>query len=536
MASPWIPRSQRQAPPPFVGRRALLLQQYGTRGSVTLGASVLSEPKHEAFLDSRSGSAVSTAPRAPPAVHFAPLQGSLSASEIEAARRDKYRDEFIALLAVDLKNCESLVRKLEGSKFMQDHLKLLLAWQPDTLRKHLSGWKRWSAYCRSCSWNAGNPGLGQFCDYLHIVLEGIDEDRDVPAFGTVAGIISAVRFVADKLDVPCLNDVVRCAAVDGFINAKPATIKREAPPLAAAMVAAMEQAVTQGVLQPFQTLVVGYFLLLVWASLRFGDGQRTRPASLVLECMLLRGECWRTKSSKRGQPFGAFSCGLTSRPPQWGWTHVWFSTLQSWIQKLEPCARDKIDFLLPVSLDSPSPMSLESGMKHLISIMSSVAPSFDWSQYTTHSSKTTLLAWSKQLDLPAHWRAAQGHHRLPDAHSGCVAEYGREDVEDALCCQQALLLKLDQGWIPRRAQMRGAGAPLQEPAFALPQTRLTSDMFNAGNFSASDFDPALPSDIWQLDAGAHFKDGSKRSAKSLPREAKVPKLDREIWRAARGLF
>ena len=176
-----------------------------------------------------------------------------------------------------LKNCESLVRKLEGSKFMQDHLKLPLAWQPDTLRKHLSGWKRWSAYCRSCSWNAGNPGLGQFCDYLHIVLEGIDEDRDEPAFGTVAGIISAVRFVADKLDVPCLNDVVRCAAVDGFINAKPATIKREAPPLAAAMVAAMEQAVTQGVLQPFQTLVVGYFLLLVWASLRFGDGRRTRP-------------------------------------------------------------------------------------------------------------------------------------------------------------------------------------------------------------------------------------------------------------------
>ena len=181
-------------------------------------------------------------------------------------------------------------------------------------------------------------------------------------------------------------------------------------------------------------------------------------------------------------------------------------------------------------------MKLECAMKHLISIMSSVAPGLEWSHYTTHSAKTTLLAWSKQLDLAGHWRAAQGHHRLPGANGGCVAEYGREDVEDALRCQQALLLQLDSGWVPRRAQIRGAGVPLAEPEIVLPEVRLSADMFRNGGVTASHFQPHLPSDIWMLMVAPNSQSGQKRRHVDKPSPLKMPKLDREIWRSARGLF
>ena len=181
-------------------------------------------------------------------------------------------------------------------------------------------------------------------------------------------------------------------------------------------------------------------------------------------------------------------------------------------------------------------MPLETAMRNLVRFMTALGDGLCWDGYSSHSAKTTPLAWSKQLDLPGHWRAAQGHHRLPDSHTGCVAEYGRDDVEDAFRCQKALLLEFDKGWLPRRAQMRGAGIPLAEPPFSLPETRLQADMFDAGKLTASSFCPPLPAEPWMLNCARTTPQPKRPPPQPVAGGAKKTKLDRETWRAARGLF
>ena len=470
---------------------------------------------------------------------------SRSAASIEVDLQARYISEFVELLSVDLANCNSLVKTLASSAFAHAHLRLPLMWASSTLRRHLSGWRRWSSFAVTAGWNAGSPSCGQFCDFLHVLLEAACEDRVSAGFGSVSSVISAVRFVCDKFEVLAFAQIARSPAVCGFLNSKPASVKHEASPFSAAAVAAMERAITRGALEHFEVLVVGFFLVLLWGSLRFGDGQRTSPFSLVVEGLLMRGECWRTKTSKKGQPFALFCCGITGRLPEWGWGHLWFSALGQWLHSLANDVRGNVDFLLPESIAIPSPMGLLCAMRCLIHIMRKVEPGIDWSSYSSHSAKTTLLSWAIQQDLPAHWRAAQGHHRLPAGHGGCVADYSRDDVEDALRCQKALLTAVDAGWLPRRAMRRGAGVPLDEPGVVLGSVRLQEAWLQTCQRAVA-FSPCLPADIWSFETCLLSKKRQQpgdsqdkqdsccsKSEKQLGKAEK--RLKHDLWRAARGL-
>ena len=66
---------------------------------------------------------------------------------------------------------------------------------------------------------------------------------------------------------------------------------------------------------------------MAWAGLRFGDAQRTCPS-------------WT---------FGALAFGFSLRPPNWGWGHVYFSSLRGWhSQMVDLGGRNLvIDYLIP---------------------------------------------------------------------------------------------------------------------------------------------------------------------------------------------
>ena len=48
---------------------------------------------------------------------------------------------------------------------------------PSTLRRHISGWKRWLQFCGALDWNAASPSLTQVVDFAKSLSEGVRSDR-----------------------------------------------------------------------------------------------------------------------------------------------------------------------------------------------------------------------------------------------------------------------------------------------------------------------------------------------------------------------
>lgn len=69
-------------------------------------------------------------------------------------------------------------------------------------------------------------------------------------------------------------------------------------------------------------------LICVWSSLRFADAQTQRCSfhSFSFDGSSLRGSCWRTKTSSRGQPWGIISSGLSSLGT-YSWLEKWLTCM-----------------------------------------------------------------------------------------------------------------------------------------------------------------------------------------------------------------
>ena len=78
-------------------------------------------------------------------------------------------------------------------------------------------------------------------------------------------------------------------------------------------------------------------------------------------------------------------------------------------------------------------------------------------QCTLHRLKATTRRISKQVDVPEHHRAEQGHHRLHGGRAS-VRLYSRDDVWSALACQR-FVQKVAEGFRPLGAQGRGTQIP-----------------------------------------------------------------------------
>ena len=95
--------------------------------------------------------------------------------------------------------------------------------------------------------------------------------------------------------------------------------RREAFPIPMAVVAGFEKAVCDSSAPDSIELFVGSVLLCMRSSLRFGDAQRVAWDSLQLSPSALRGACYRTKTSKHGQPFACKWHDVTGRSFSSSW-------------------------------------------------------------------------------------------------------------------------------------------------------------------------------------------------------------------------
>ena len=80
--------------------------------------------------------------------------------------------------------------------------------------------------------------------------------------------------------------------------------RRGALPVHLAALAQWERWICSGSAPEHEVLIIGRLLLMAWAGFRFADAQRTCPASLLPDRHVLRSECWLTKVSGSGRPFG----------------------------------------------------------------------------------------------------------------------------------------------------------------------------------------------------------------------------------------
>ena len=186
---------------------------------------------------------------------------------------------------------------------------------------------------------------------------------------------------------------------------------------------------------------------------------------------ILRGTCWRTKTSRTGQPFGLIGRGFLSTS-DFNWLFKFLSTLDSFFALHGDGTED---YLVP-SCDlsgarTPAqPLSYAEALYFMRTYLQlpwrnqSVKLGGDPRSYTIHGLKSTLLSWSHQLELPEEQRRLQGKHR-PQQSSTRL--YSRDDVHGALKLQSSIVDSIRSGFRPSTPLARGGQTPMEEPAFTL---------------------------------------------------------------------
>ena len=321
---------------------------------------------------------------------------------------------------------------------------LFLDRAPSTLKKHLCGWKLWVSFCAPLCWRPGCPSLPQILDFLDALSEGCFADRGRRRKRSALSVLSAMDFAAFKFQLTQLCDTLQNPLVLAWKDASKWRQSRvkEALPLPLIVVQGLEEVVVS---DPCEGgLLLCAILAMFWGSLRWSDIQRLSLDSVILDKGVLKGWCWRTKSSVRGMPWALLTCGLCNQQ--------WAKILYTHICRLRQDYPDR-DFLLDYR---GVPLGYCGMLSHfrrcLVAYAGLEKHVAAW--FSLHSLKTTMLSWSSQLGIDEVTRSAQGHHRSAGV-STCVKRYARDGVTPQLRCQRQVLAELQGGWRPHVPLHRG---------------------------------------------------------------------------------
>ena len=277
--------------------------------------------------------------------------------------------------------------------------------------------------------------------------------------------LKAVRWAAKTLvlRLPDLYDGIM-RTVSTFI----VTDRKEALPFTAWIVAKLEIELIFDRGPTGRRLFIGAVLICIWGSLRYSDSQHVKWDEILASSWCMRSTCFRTKTSRRGVPFGVISWGIFGDPQciHKSWLAKYLHLLgEEWVRLEASLGPFTPDCLFFTSNDEEfCPLSYGQVLSSLRGLLIHIGvPSNEASRFTLHSMKVTLLSILSQLGESESSRAAQGHHAHRESFS--VKLYSRDDVWQALKCQEQVCLKLRTGWVPSTAQGRGGRIPVQQQSF-----------------------------------------------------------------------
>ena len=338
-----------------------------------------------------------------------------------------------------------------GELAQESFLRVLQGKAPATLRRHLVGWKLWSSFALEQGWSHHDPTAHELIVFFMALAES---KRESPAA------MAAQKFVAAILGwASWLRTLENPVVLAWCGNKRRQRARKEALPLPLYVVAAFEQAVLQahpiGAEHAKDVRLLTAFLLMLWGALRYSDLQRVLVGELCCEDGVVRGACWRTKSSASGMPFGVLTLGIIGN-----WTY----RAQELINFMKEC-----DFLIAGPQGFRASFSYVLGHLRRLLIQIAGVPANMAAAYALHSLKTTPLSWALQLEVASDARRAWGHHRAKESGAAMVAKYSRDDVLPALRAQFHVIKAVRAGWTPWAPQARGGLQPLQE--LPLPQVQ-----------------------------------------------------------------
>ena len=379
-------------------------------------------------------------------VPFKPRSGLLpTGNGCARAAEDKEWQKWAAKWSLELspvlRHSPSFVG-LDGELATASLLKILQRSAAGTLRKHFPGWRLWQSFASDHDWNGVSFSQSQLVLFLQALAE---------AGHGAASCAGSLRFVAGILGHQRWIDHFADPVVKAWCSSNTRKVaKKEALPLPLHVVADLEASVCSDVVSGMSadTMLVCGFLIMIWGSLRFSDAQRIDVAGLTLENGLLRGECWRTKSSSCGMPFGVLTMGIC---------HNWSGAVAAVMEQMAGC-----DFLLCGRAGQPASFACTLMNFRRLLVQRAQVPVEMVSSYTLHSMKATGLSWALQVGVDAVSRRVMGHHRARDSGERMAGTYSRDDVLLGLRAQLKILRAIRRGWCPLTPQGRGGKTPLAE--------------------------------------------------------------------------
>ena len=354
---------------------------------------------------------------------------------------------------------------LKASKHPDIHLhRVLDKFAPSTVLKYMSGILHFLKLCSEFHlvWYQLSPI--ELADLL--LQSSLHKSSDESSVGG-KNIIKSMRWCAKVTSVLSL-EAFRNPLVDSFLY------QQETAPLPLWAVVQFERPLLQKSAAQNEVLFLGSCLVAIWGGLRFADAQRMPLSSIVLDRDNIRGSCFRSKTSHKGQPFGCKTSGFLS--------HGSFNWVIKWLQMVdeiwENSGLSEIESIF---------LQWHQGSIHVLSYGETIqllrhyllTPWRSQSSplstctinFALHSMKTTFLAWTAQRSdvFTDEQRMVQGHHKSQKSSS--LRRYSRDGVYPQLQLQSSLISIIQTGWHPALAQHRGAQAPMVEPAVQLERFR-----------------------------------------------------------------
>ena len=356
-------------------------------------------------------------------------------------------DKILRSLGQDSRVFQSLA----ASSHAQTHAaRILDQFAPSTLLRYFSAWRSVQNIFTSLKLELSSLTESQLADVL--ITMSLGKRSECTSGCQIA--IKAVRWISTHAGVDALH-VAWCPMVDSFLRSRIPKELKESIPLSLFTFLQLERRILMSSCPTTEVVVIGAILACTWAGLRFSDAQRCSFASFSFDGQSLRGSCWRTKTSNRGQPWGIQASGMLSLG-DFSWVEKWLTTLdQLWFAaKSTDMDMQTPDFLFPrMGTDGVAlpwtPMTYADALYWIRRMTALPWKSVQQASnhLTAHSMKSTLLSWGAQLiaegNISQEERLLQGHHRQGTSKS--LRLYSRDDVHGQLSFQKKLIAFVRRG-------------------------------------------------------------------------------------------
>ena len=425
-------------------------------------------------------------PVSPSSVHFPPVAAPAPKAGVALSTAGRVHSAMLVLSArwvailCALASASALFVDCQASSNPEAHMTRSIAkFAPSTLERYFDQWSSWSRHCELAGFHPASPPPGFLPDWIA---------SRASAQGLATAPLKALAWMCKTAGLPALRDALSSPLCRAFAVASAPSEHRESLPLSLSFFVWLEQSVLDPGTAPAQVLRLGFVLVCVWASLRWGDSIWVPPARLQyqLSVQALVGVSVRTKTTKRGMPWGLLAHGFLGSPAS-SWALRFLSCLRQAVSDtlaIQPSRT--LDFLPAVLSGSESrplisePWDRDRFVPWLRDLLCQhwslhsrepLPPVF--SLIAAQSLKATMLSWARQLSIESDARRIQGHHRLSGADRS-VALYSRDDIIPMVRSQARVVAAFRSGFRPLQPVARGLVAPLDDFPVVLPSGSLPS--------------------------------------------------------------